>query len=458
MRPSTIFGLRARHSSGPRPRRSITPGRNPSMIASACSTRRSTVWTPSGCFRSTAIDRRPRLSTSFSGLSTRAFGRSTRSTSAPMSASIIAVNGPGPMPAISITLTPFSGPAMRSNLSPEQSLRVVGEHGVEGRAFHAATLELRPEVGEQEGVRPLVHLVVDARQHLVEHLLESFGDGVRELRRGQAAHVVLTKANLVGVPGLHKRDDLVGSLVVGSQELVAAAVVADEGPTLGDAAHVIHVGRLTLVTDQGPRQVGAVLAEDLLLHVATHRVLAVADHRQPGFGGRDSGSGDDLSVVLTGRVARCDLDAARLDAGLADAVVDLVEVELGDLLRRPHPPVVRNPDVLEIEARRANDLHPRLTSDLGEELRVSTEVDRARVDERAHAVLGEPRHALHGGRDARPAVEGVARVEGVAGVADAHMLVHERRPELTRVDRPEDGLNGRHDRGTYLRQAGRESS
>src|SRR4051812_2029588 len=368
MRPYTSFGLRARHSSGPSPRRSMTPGRKPSRRASACSTSRSTVCTPSGCLRSTAIDLRPRLSTSFSGLSTRAFGRSTRSTSAPMSASIIAVNGPGPMPAISITLTPCSGPAMSSNLSPEQSLRVVGEHGVEGRAVHAATLELRPKVGEEERMRPLVHLVVDARQHLVEHLLESFGDGVRELRRGQAAHVVLTQAHLVGVPGLDKRHHLVGSLVVGSQELVAAAVVADKRPALGDAADVIHIGRLTLVTDQGPRQVDAVLAEDLLLHVAPHRVLAVADHRQSGFGGRDSRSGDDLSVVLTGRVARRDLAPPGFEAGAPAAVFDRGEEKPGPPRPRPPPPVVRNPDVLEIEARRANDLHPRLTSDLREEL------------------------------------------------------------------------------------------
>ena len=67
-------------------------------------------------FRPGVMERRPRLSTSFSGLSTRAFGRSTRSTSAPMSASIIAVNGPGPMPAISITLKPCSGPAMSLRL------------------------------------------------------------------------------------------------------------------------------------------------------------------------------------------------------------------------------------------------------------------------------------------------------------------------------------------------------
>ena len=37
--------------------------------------------------------------------------RSTRITSAPMSASIIAANGPGPSPAISTIFKPASGPA-----------------------------------------------------------------------------------------------------------------------------------------------------------------------------------------------------------------------------------------------------------------------------------------------------------------------------------------------------------
>src|SRR6185369_13317060 len=40
------------------------------------------------------------------------FRRSTRMTSAPMSASSIAANGPGPIPTISTTFKPSSGPAM----------------------------------------------------------------------------------------------------------------------------------------------------------------------------------------------------------------------------------------------------------------------------------------------------------------------------------------------------------
>ena len=71
--------------------------------------------TPASERRSTVMPLRLRLSTSYAlvrGSPTIALGRSMRSTSAPMSASIIAANGAGPIPASSITFTPCRGPPM----------------------------------------------------------------------------------------------------------------------------------------------------------------------------------------------------------------------------------------------------------------------------------------------------------------------------------------------------------
>ena len=107
-------GFRARQISGPSPRRSITPGRKPSINTSALSTMARTTSTPWGFFRSTATLRRPRARMSLGGFSgspprTRS-ARSIRTTSAPMSDNIMPAKGPGPMPAISRILTPSSGP------------------------------------------------------------------------------------------------------------------------------------------------------------------------------------------------------------------------------------------------------------------------------------------------------------------------------------------------------------
>ena len=75
------------------------------MRASADSTSVSSASTPSGFFRSMPTERRPRFNTSAGGAAGSPpltdWARSTRTTSAPMSASIMAAKGPGPMPAIS---------------------------------------------------------------------------------------------------------------------------------------------------------------------------------------------------------------------------------------------------------------------------------------------------------------------------------------------------------------------
>ena len=93
----------------------MTPGRKPSISASLLCTSLRTVSTPSGFFRSTAMLLRLRASTSARGDCWPAeLARSTRTTSAPISASIMPQNGPGPMPCSSMTPSPVSGPMVIS--------------------------------------------------------------------------------------------------------------------------------------------------------------------------------------------------------------------------------------------------------------------------------------------------------------------------------------------------------
>ncbi len=103
------------------PRRSVTPGRKPSTMPSERSTRSSTSDTASGFFRSIPTDGRDRLRRSQYGpcpeflncspaSTAPGAARSSRSTEAPASASIMQVKGPGPIPASSMILIPCSGP------------------------------------------------------------------------------------------------------------------------------------------------------------------------------------------------------------------------------------------------------------------------------------------------------------------------------------------------------------
>jgi hypothetical protein len=120
MRPYTRREFLARQTSGPMPRRSITPGRKPSIRTSARSLSRKTISRPCGLLRLTPIERLPRLVTSNRGLlgvpRPLASVRSTRTTSAPKSASSIAHMGPGPIPASSTTRMFLRGPIMHFHL------------------------------------------------------------------------------------------------------------------------------------------------------------------------------------------------------------------------------------------------------------------------------------------------------------------------------------------------------
>src|ERR1700739_1582758 len=136
MRPYTSRGLTAQQSSGPNPRRSVTPGRKPSSSTSALAAIDSTIDTPSGCWRATMMERRLRRSTSLSGgtLLAGGPGRSTRTTSAPMSASSMAAYGPGPIPARSMTLSSGHGPS--ADRSSVEILDLLGVLDVDHTPFH----------------------------------------------------------------------------------------------------------------------------------------------------------------------------------------------------------------------------------------------------------------------------------------------------------------------------------
>ena len=95
----------------------MTPGRKPSMMASAFAASSIAAAAPSFDFRSSVTERLPRIITSIQRSRFRPSpeppGRSTSSTSAPMSASTMPQNGPGPMASNSRILMPERGPMGR---------------------------------------------------------------------------------------------------------------------------------------------------------------------------------------------------------------------------------------------------------------------------------------------------------------------------------------------------------
>src|ERR1019366_2602482 len=97
---------------------------------------------------------------------------------------------------------------------------------------------------------------------------------------------------------------------------------------------------------------------------------------------------------------------------------------------------------LEIEAGGADDLHFRFFRDLGNQRGVAAKLDRARIDEALHAVLGAKLHqAPHRLGHELFAVEHRGRVELRAGEGDEQVLVHQRAAELVEADWPKYRLD-----------------
>src|SRR3954447_7679222 len=107
----TRRGFRASRSSGPRPRRSMAPGRLPSSSTSTWQAMRATTSGASAWRRSTATVCLPRRRKA-AGSGPRRSGRRTSVTSAPKSARIIEQKGPGPRALRSSTRMPASGPSL----------------------------------------------------------------------------------------------------------------------------------------------------------------------------------------------------------------------------------------------------------------------------------------------------------------------------------------------------------
>src|SRR6185369_16478832 len=121
----------------------MTPGRNPSIKASAPSIRRRMPSRSSGFLRSAATRGRPRPVMG-SGTGTGAPGRSIRTMSAPMSASIIAAKGAGPRPANSTMRKSSSAPMLVDHV--QAGADVGGAVDVDQLAGHQP-----PRIARQEG-------------------------------------------------------------------------------------------------------------------------------------------------------------------------------------------------------------------------------------------------------------------------------------------------------------------
>ena len=162
---------------------------------------------------------------------------------------------------------------------------------------------------------------------------------------------------------------------------------------------------------------------------------------------------DLLDVLVDPGLVGGALDERGLDVGALDALLDVGDEHVGDLLGGAAEEELGQV-VVGVDAGAGDDLQAGLLGDAAHELDVAAEEHRRRIADRLHAELDRRRCGLDGGvvvlARLEPALGDPAcragarplRVDGL--VLGAQVLVDQRRPELARVDRPGDCFDRRH--------------
>ena len=147
-----------------------------------------------------------------------------------------------------------------------------------------------------------------------------------------------------------------------------------------------------------------------------------------------------LDVRRHARLVRRALDERRLDVGALDAVLDLVDVDLRDLVLAAAHQRLRQV-VVGVDARGEDHLQAALVGHALAEARVAVEEHRARLDDRAHAVPLDRVGVADRGLPLGLLVVEVRELEAHRLVGGAEVLVDQREPELVELDGPVDALD-----------------
>src|SRR5580704_9149726 len=190
-------------------------------------------------------------------------------------------------------------------------------------------------------------------------------------------------------------------------------------------------------------EVGALRRENLEL-LAAHR--AVVSMRRDGRAGRlvRARGGSEAHLFVLGDLAFAGraLDDAGFDAGVADAAVNLADIDRRDVVDAPLLEVGGVAEVFLVQSRRADYSHARRGGHLGHEDYVAADVHRARIDEGLEAEVADFLEALDAIFECGLALEfRRGAIELPSGPAYQQMLMHEGGAELFGTGGSSDGVD-----------------
>src|SRR5882672_5332238 len=220
---------------------------------------------------------------------------------------------------------------------------------------------------------------------------------------------------------------------------------------------IIQVGRVAGVADHYSRKVYAFFAEDSLL---------VEPHPPQRMGmGRNWHSGTTMRLGRSSQNALHPwryagliggaLEDARSHAGVRDATLDVSDKHFGNQFRpaqqSSRPAIVKEEwhVVIRVDSRRHDDLNSRLLGDLLDAGNVTAQTDYSEVNYGIHSTRLQLIQSRHCVGDALFLNAPVLRIVFRNLLIEyEHVLMHQRRAQLRRVDRTADSLDLCHDRNS----------
>src|SRR5580658_3788873 len=150
----------------------------------------------------------------------------------------------------------------------------------------------------------------------------------------------------------------------------------------------------------------------------------------------------------SGDAAGRGFDDAGLDASLADALGQLMDVDISDIVGADGAKMLWDAERVVVEAGGNDDAHPGFRGDFGGKFGIAAEFHRTRIHEAVDAEILDLLHPIDGLAHFHFAIE-AAIVELPTGEAGGQMLVNEREAEVARFALAHDSVN-RHFQTPYV--------
>ena len=266
----------------------------------------------------------------------------------------------------------------------------------------------------------------------------------------QAARRIVREQHPLRVALGGQLDHRVDPLIERQNPIQTEPVQPHVRPAIHQRLQVVRIRRVADMANHDPRQVTALVLENVLLQRAQLRRTVMRRNRHARRSVRASARAQALLVVAVHPAAllvRRQLDDVRLDRRARNPLLNLLHKHPRQLLRRSTSPIHR---AQPVDPSAQDDVDLRHIPHLLQEPHVPPQISGRQVNHRAHPPLRQRRHLLLRRRHAASLVPQLRPVLRDARRANPNVLVNQRATQLRRIQLAAQRVNRWHLQKPFL--------